>query len=63
MPNSDAESSPSQNHVFVGKPKRQFRLREINDLAGGWEAGLWASLRPSFPDSSDFDAKGEGLSS
>jgi hypothetical protein len=33
MKDSEPENSQPQNHVFVGKPKRQFRVREINDLA------------------------------
>jgi hypothetical protein len=41
--------STAQKHVFVGKPKRQFRLREINDLPGGQEAGLWASVKVFVP--------------
>jgi hypothetical protein len=32
-------------HVFVGKTKRQFRLREIKDLARGRTVGLRAGLK------------------
>lgn len=41
----EMEFFASQKHVFVGKPKRQFRLREFKDLGRGREVGLWAGLK------------------